>query len=289
MTKRQDTGRNPTIREWAEADRLKDLPPSEQKLHPSSIPADSSRLSHINTYGFLPEFYVDRAFICRKCGKREIWRAVDQKWYYEEVKGHTDATAVECHDCRVAKKTQTIANARGTLRASTARGKPMTTDKSAGRGDMNLEVRLRDVAPGDLPIFYEQQLDPDATRMAAFPARDRAAFDAHWAKNILGNPATITRTIVVDGQVAGNIGSWPQDGGRFLGYWIGREHWGKGVATRALAAFLQIVTERPLHAHVASHNIGSIRVLEKCGFVRESEESPEATGDGIVELLFVLR
>jgi RimJ/RimL family protein N-acetyltransferase len=65
--------------------------------------------------------------------------------------------------------------------------------------------------------------------MAAFPARDRAAFDAHWAK-ILGNPAMVKQTILVDGQdgqVAGNIGSWPQDGVRLVGYWIGKEHWGK--------------------------------------------------------------
>lgn len=45
----------------------------------------------------------------------------------------------------------------------------------------------------------------------------------------------------------------------------GKEHWGS-VATRALAAFLRLVTERPLHAHVAQHNVGSRRVLEKCGF-----------------------
>ncbi|MGH8429962.1 MAG: hypothetical protein ACREUF_06130 [Solimonas sp.] len=71
---------------------------------------------------------------------------------------------------------------------------------------MSIDVRLRKVEPNDLPIFYEQQLDADATRMAAFPARDRAAFDAHWATNILGNPAAVKQTILVDGQVAGNIG-----------------------------------------------------------------------------------
>lgn len=153
---------------------------------------------------------------------------------------------------------------------------------------MSDEVQLRDIEPGDLPIFYEQQLDPDAARMAAFPSRDRAAFDAHWAKNILGNPAAITQTIVVDGQVAGNIGSWPQDGVRHVGYWIGKEHWGQGVATRALAAFLRLVNERPIHAHVAKHNVGSIRVLEKNGFNLDSEENVEDAGDGIVELMFVL-
>lgn len=147
------------------------------------------------------------------------------------------------------------------------------------------EIILRDVVPDDLPIFYEHQRDPDATRMAAFPARDRAAFDAHWATNILGNPSAITRTIVADGIVAGNIGSWTQDGVRLVGYWIGRAHWGRGIATRALAAFLHQVTERPIHAHVASHNVGSIRVLEKCGFHVEGEEHH----GGITELELVLR
>jgi RimJ/RimL family protein N-acetyltransferase len=147
------------------------------------------------------------------------------------------------------------------------------------------EVRLRDIEPSDLPTFYEHQLDADATRMAAFPARDRAAFDAHWATNVLGNPAAINRTILVDGQVAGNIGSWPQDGVRLVSYWLGKEHWGKGVATRALGAFLHLVTERPLHAHVARHNVGSIRVLEKCGFTVEREESGDVTSEDVTELV----
>ena len=152
---------------------------------------------------------------------------------------------------------------------------------------MNDEVRLRNVEPDDLPIFYEQQLEPDATRMAAFPARDRAAFDAHWETNILGNPGAFTQTILVDGEVAGNVGSWAQEGTRLVGYWIGKEYWGKGVATRALAAFLHLVTDRPLYAHVVKHNIGSIRVLEKCGF--SLEQSVEVASDGVVELVLVLR
>ena len=152
---------------------------------------------------------------------------------------------------------------------------------------MNDKVRLRNIEPNDLPVFYEQQLDPDATRMAAFPARDRAAFDAHWEKNILGNPDAITQTILVDGKVAGNIGSWPQEGIRLVGYWIGKEYWGKGVATRALFAFLHLVTDRPLHAHVVKHNVGSIRVLEKCGF--SVEQRVEVGSDGVVELVFVLQ
>lgn len=104
MSAPKTTGRNPTPRELADAERIATLPQSEQRSHPSAIAADHSRLGHINTYGSLPEFYVDRPFTCRRCGKREIWRAADQKWYYEEAKGHIDAQAVECHDCRTRKK-----------------------------------------------------------------------------------------------------------------------------------------------------------------------------------------
>ena len=65
--------------------------------------------------------------------------------------------------------------------------------------------------------------------MAAFPSRDRAAFDAHWKANILGNPGAITQTILVDGEVAGNVGSWPQEGVRLVGYWIGKEYGGRAL------------------------------------------------------------
>src|SRR5262245_892972 len=71
---------------------------------------------------------------------------------------------------------------------------------------------LRDVVESDLPVFFEHQRDPEAIAMADFPARDREAFDAHW-KRILANPGLTKKTIVFEGQVAGNAVSWPQDGG----------------------------------------------------------------------------
>ena len=104
MAKRRETGRNPSAKELAEAQRILSLHPLQQREHPSSVPADQGKLAHINTYGSLPEYYLDRPFACRTCGKREIWKARDQKWYYEEAKGHIDATAVECHACRKKRK-----------------------------------------------------------------------------------------------------------------------------------------------------------------------------------------
>ena len=100
----KDTGRNPTPKQIAEAERIASLHPEQQRNHPSAITADHSKLDHINTYGPLPEFYIDKPFKCRACGKVEIWKAKSQKWYYEEAKGHIDSTAVECHDCRKSKK-----------------------------------------------------------------------------------------------------------------------------------------------------------------------------------------
>jgi RimJ/RimL family protein N-acetyltransferase len=135
-------------------------------------------------------------------------------------------------------------------------------------------VSLRDVTEDDLQIFFEQQLDPEASRMAAFPARDKDAHMAHWHKT-LTDETVVTKAILFDGRVAGNIVSWLQDGERAVGYWIGRSYWGKGIATTALSQLLGQIKTRPLYAYVANHNIGSIRVLEKCGFTvaRGNEES----------------
>jgi RimJ/RimL family protein N-acetyltransferase len=140
-----------------------------------------------------------------------------------------------------------------------------------------MDVRLRAVRPEDLPIHFEQQRDRESTMMAAVAARDRAAFDAHWEK-ILADPEVVLRSVVVDGEVVGSALSFVRDGERQIGYWIGREHWGRGIATRALTHLLDELAERPLFARVAVHNRGSRRVLEKCGFAFVSEEMD---GDGI--------
>jgi RimJ/RimL family protein N-acetyltransferase len=148
------------------------------------------------------------------------------------------------------------------------------------------EIRLREVDDEDLPIFFEQQQDVEATRMAAFPPRDRDSFAAHWSK-IRRDPAVTIRTILADGQVAGNIVQFEQLGIPLIGYWLGRRYWGRGIATRALDAFMLEVRSRPLYALVAARNLGSIRVLEKCGFVRENDP-PGSDDEETGELLFKL-
>jgi RimJ/RimL family protein N-acetyltransferase len=131
-----------------------------------------------------------------------------------------------------------------------------------------LENILREVEASDLETFFEQQLDPEAIRMAAFIFRDpkdKVAFDAHWEK-ILNSSQITQRTIVADGQVAGYIGCFPQGENMEVTYWLGREFWGRGIATQALQRMLHLVAARPIFARAATDNLGSLKVLEKCGF-----------------------
>ena len=100
----------------------------------------------------------------------------------------------------------------------------------------------------------------------------------------------LARVIVVDDDVAGTIGSWGDPGEREVTYWIGRSYWGKGIATDALNAFLAVDRSRPLHARVASDNVASRRVLEKCGFrvIATERNVAEARSAEIEELVLRL-
>ncbi len=71
-------------------------------------------------------------------------------------------------------------------------------------------VRLRGVDDRDLDVFFDHQADPQAVEMAAFPARDREQFAAHWAK-LRADETKVVRTVVADGLVAGNIGRWQDE------------------------------------------------------------------------------
>jgi RimJ/RimL family protein N-acetyltransferase len=144
-------------------------------------------------------------------------------------------------------------------------------------------MTLRDVTEDDLPILFEHQRDEESTRMAAVTVRDRQAFYAHWRK-ILADDGVVTQAVVVGGEVVGDVVCFEEGGERLVGYWIGRDHWGRGIATQALAQFLEQLPSRPLHAHVAKHNAGSIRVLEKCGFALVEER----VAGGVEECVFSL-
>src|SRR5215217_1182988 len=155
---------------------------------------------------------------------------------------------------------------------------------------MTNNIQLRDVIESDLHIFYEQQLDPEATQMAAFPSRKEEAFMNHWKNKVLANDAVQVKTILFNGEIAGNIVCFEQLGEREVGYWLGKDFWGKGIATQALQEFLGLIETRPLYAHVAKHNIASKRVLEKCGFnvMPEDKFFSKVFGEDIQEYILIL-
>jgi RimJ/RimL family protein N-acetyltransferase len=150
------------------------------------------------------------------------------------------------------------------------------------------EVALRAVAPADLAIFFEHQADPEASAMAGFPSKPRDEFIAHWRAKVLGDSRARAKTILVGTRVAGSILSWVSAEGdkRLIGYWIGREYWGRGVATEAVRQFLQIEVTQPLHAFALTSNTASVRVLENCGFRPVGD--PITGADGLDDYLFAL-
>jgi RimJ/RimL family protein N-acetyltransferase len=116
--------------------------------------------------------------------------------------------------------------------------------------------------------MFQMQLDTESNRMAATIPRSAEAFDAHWA-NALRDPSVAAKAILLGEALVGFISCFGRDGQANVGYWISREHWGKGIASRALKLFLLEVPTRPLYAHVATSNGASLRVLQKCGFIVE--------------------
>ena len=141
-------------------------------------------------------------------------------------------------------------------------------------------IALREMREEDLDAVFAMMRDPAAVAMAAFTATDpsdRRAFDAHMAA-IRRAPDNTVRVVTSDGSFVGTIASFPSEGYLEVTYWIERAHWGRGIATRALALLLDEVSTRPIRARVASDNVASRRVLERSGFTPVGTEVSYAPG-----------
>jgi RimJ/RimL family protein N-acetyltransferase len=157
----------------------------------------------------------------------------------------------------------------------------------------NAALQLRDLKLEDLEIFFQQQLDPEANYMAAFTSKDpsdHAAFTDHWNK-ILADKTILIKTILSGGQVAGSVSSYSWSGDPEVTYWLGKEFWGRGIATWALGEFLVFEQSRPIYARVAKDNLASLHVLQKNGFeiIGEDKGFANARGQDTEEYLLVKR
>jgi RimJ/RimL family protein N-acetyltransferase len=155
-----------------------------------------------------------------------------------------------------------------------------------------MAITLRTFTDNDLDALFTWESDPRAVQMAAFTRADpsdRSAFDAHY-ESVRSDGANTLLAIDDDGEFVGTIGSFTLEGEREVTYWIAPARWGRGVASRALRAFLAIESTRPLYGRVARHNAASAKVLARAGFVEIGSDRGFAPGVGaeVVERIFRL-
>ena len=117
-----------------------------------------------------------------------------------------------------------------------------------------------------------------------------------WLEYVLQHRPETNFAICVDDEAVGGIGfSFDTDVGyrsAEIGYWLGEEFWGRGIATQCLIAFTDYAFSNfdlcRLYAHVFDWNKSSARVLEKAGYVQEGRLRMSVTKDGrtIDQLLY---
>lgn len=130
------------------------------------------------------------------------------------------------------------------------------------------DIKLRPTEISDLDFLFKFQLDKEGGYLAAFMPKDptdKAAYINKYTK-LLNDPTVNNQTIILDNIIVGSIAKFVLEGNAEITYWIDRKFWGQGIATKALKEILTIEITRPIFARVAFDNIGSQKVLEKCGF-----------------------
>lgn len=134
----------------------------------------------------------------------------------------------------------------------------------------NPDIKLRPTIVSDLDILFQFQLDKEAGYLAAFMPPDPCDKTAYLTKltKLLNDPTVNNQTILANNVIVGSVAKFVMQGDNEITYWIDRNYWGQGIATKALKEFLIIVTERPIFGRVAFDNLRSQKVLEKCGFLK---------------------
>jgi RimJ/RimL family protein N-acetyltransferase len=104
--------------------------------------------------------------------------------------------------------------------------------------------------------------------------------DAEWFINFVSdNKGPVTDfAIEINNEAAGGIGFWPgEDVYRLnaeIGYWLGEEHWGKGIMTNVIGSVIKYIFEnfdiKRIYAMPFATSIGSVKTLEKAGFTKEA-------------------
>lgn len=140
-------------------------------------------------------------------------------------------------------------------------------------------IMLRPIWPEDAPGIYEAISDEGVVRNLARAPWPYTRQDAREFALSSAAPETarflITLPAMAGAPIIGCVGLDPaDDGGHELGYWIARRHWGRGLATEAARAALDIARALGWNRVSAAHfldNPASGRVLVKAGFASTGE------------------
>ena len=127
-------------------------------------------------------------------------------------------------------------------------------------------------------MFQRYASEPEVTRFLGWP-RHRSIADTHaflefsaqeWERWPAGPYMIRSRA---DGELLGGTGlGFETPDQAVTGYVLAKDAWGKGYATEALTAMVDLASQlgvRRLHAQCHPDHRASSRVLEKCGFVRD--------------------
>lgn len=155
-----------------------------------------------------------------------------------------------------------------------------------------MEFLLRATIESDLEVFFLNQLDDESNQMAAFTSvdpSDKKTYIEKWTR-LLNDETIHMKTIIYNDEIAGTVAKYEMDGESEITYWIGKRYWGRGIASKAVEAFLRLEKKRPIYGKAASDNTKSIRVLEKSGFKRIGSEMSYANARGkeIEEVIYRL-
>lgn len=160
--------------------------------------------------------------------------------------------------------------------------------KSMGRGgEMPLyvaiyrdDVRLRPHRAEDFEVLVSFVDDEEAFYLAGGGTRDKTVADMQARIEGYVTEGAFFQVILFEGAAAGYVAAFEREGKLEVSYWLGRAFWGKGIASRALALWVerlkvshQATCPRHLYARVAKDHPASICVLEKNGFKVVSEDS----------------
>ncbi len=154
------------------------------------------------------------------------------------------------------------------------------------------DLKLRPTEIADLDTLFQFQTDKEAGYLAAFMPKDPLNKEAYIAKyaNLLSDQVVNNQTILVSNIIVGSIAKFVIHGDTEITYWIDKNYWGNGIATKALQGFLVIEPSRPIFGRTAFDNFGSQKVLEKCGFVKIGKDKgfANARQEEIEEFIYKL-